>query len=74
MINMAKCILTQALAITTVPCLDVLNISVGIDVGSSTPRPDRCVVSANSCSSASDRLPSSKAGKKTLLDLFLVVL
>ena len=25
------------------PCLDVLNISVGIDVGSSTPRPARHV-------------------------------
>ena len=60
------------------PCLDVLNISVGIDVGSSTPRPARHVGidvgsstprparrvgSANNCSSASDRLPSNKAGK-----------
>ena len=41
MTNMAKCILIpiKALAITTVPCLDVLKISVGIDVGSSAPRP-----------------------------------
>ena len=65
MTNMAKCIVTiKALAITTVPCL---KISVGIDVGSSTPRPARRVGSANNCSSASDRLPSSKAGKKHFL-------
>ena len=57
----------KALATTTVPCLDVLKISVGIDVGSSTPRPARHVGSANNCSSASDRLPSNKAGKKHFL-------
>ena len=39
----------KALATATVPCLDVLKISVGIDVGSSTPRPARRVGSANNC-------------------------
>ena len=58
----------KALATTTVPCLDVLKISVGTDVGSSTPRPARRVGSANSCSSASDRL---QGRQKTLLDCVL---